>query len=74
MNSATGGKPTSPETAGKREKGVDVLCALAAVREAQDPDTDLVILASSDSDLALRSTRWSDYVRPRSRLRPGTTR
>jgi hypothetical protein len=37
---------------GKREKGVDVLCALAAVREAQDPATDLVILASSDSDLA----------------------
>lgn len=37
---------------GKREKGVDVLCALAAVREAQDPDTDLVILASTDSDLA----------------------
>ena len=35
-----------------REKGVDVLCALAAVREAQDPSTDLVILASSDSDLA----------------------
>lgn len=35
-----------------REKGVDVLCALAAVREAQDPATDLVILASSDSDSA----------------------
>lgn len=35
-----------------REKGVDVLCALATVREAQDPDTDVVILASSDSDLA----------------------
>lgn len=35
-----------------REKGVDVLCALAAVREAQDPATDLVILATSDSDLA----------------------
>lgn len=37
---------------GKRGKGVDVLCALAAVREAQDPATDLVVLASSDSDLA----------------------
>lgn len=37
---------------GKREKGVDVLCALAMVREAQDLATDLVILASSDSDLA----------------------
>ncbi|HMT89657.1 MAG TPA: NYN domain-containing protein, partial [Dermatophilaceae bacterium] len=35
-----------------REKGVDVLCALAAVRAAQDPATDLVVLASSDSDLA----------------------
>lgn len=35
-----------------QEKGVDVLCALALVRESQDPDTNLVILASSDSDLA----------------------
>ena len=35
-----------------QEKGVDVLCALAAIREAQDPNVDLVILASSDSDLA----------------------
>lgn len=35
-----------------REKGVDVLCALAAVREAQEPDVDVVILASSDSDLS----------------------
>lgn len=35
-----------------REKGVDVLCALATVREAQEPDVDVVILASSDSDLS----------------------
>lgn len=35
-----------------QEKGVDVLCALASVREAQDPSVELVILASSDSDLA----------------------
>jgi hypothetical protein len=35
-----------------QEKGVDVLCALAMVREARDPSIDLVILASSDSDLA----------------------
>ena len=35
-----------------REKGVDVLCALATIREAQEPDVDVVILASSDSDLA----------------------
>lgn len=35
-----------------REKGVDVLCALATVREAQNPNVDLVVLASSDTDLA----------------------
>ena len=35
----------------KREKGVDVLCALAVVREAQHRAVDLVILASHDSDL-----------------------
>ncbi|WP_404352109.1 hypothetical protein [Phycicoccus jejuensis] len=35
----------------KREKGVDVLCALATVREAARADIDLVVLASSDSDL-----------------------
>ena len=36
----------------KRQKGIDVLCALATVREAQDAANDLVILASSDTDLA----------------------
>jgi hypothetical protein len=35
----------------RREKGVDVLCALALVREVRRPETDLVILASADSDL-----------------------
>lgn len=35
----------------KREKGVDVLCALAVIREATRPDIDLVVLASHDSDL-----------------------
>lgn len=35
----------------KAEKDIDVLCALAVVREAQRPDVDLVILASHDSDL-----------------------
>lgn len=35
-----------------REKGVDVLCALAAVRAAQDPAVDVVVIASSDTDLA----------------------
>jgi len=34
---------------GRKEKGIDVLCALALVREAQK--FDLVILASQDSDL-----------------------
>jgi hypothetical protein len=33
------------------EKGIDVLCALAAVREASASDIDLVILASRDTDL-----------------------
>ncbi|MFD4058774.1 hypothetical protein, partial [Streptomyces californicus] len=53
---ATGRRASGPD--GKwivkgrpREKGVDVLCALALVREARQPDTDLVILASHDSDL-----------------------
>ena len=35
----------------RSEKGIDVLCALALVREAQNPDTDLAILASQDTDL-----------------------
>jgi hypothetical protein len=34
-----------------REKGIDVLCALACVREAALSDVDLVILASRDTDL-----------------------
>lgn len=33
------------------EKGIDVLCALACVREAARSDIDLVILASRDTDL-----------------------
>jgi uncharacterized LabA/DUF88 family protein len=60
-----------------REKGVDVLCALALVREAADGEVDLVILASRDSDLrpaldeALRlgsakieTTTWHDPEHP----------
>lgn len=39
--------PTGPG----REKGIDVLCALACVRESSAPDIDLVILASRDTDL-----------------------
>lgn len=42
------GKPIVKD---KQEKGVDVLCALAVVREARLPDIDLVILASQDTDL-----------------------
>ncbi|WP_226344107.1 NYN domain-containing protein [Agilicoccus flavus] len=34
-----------------REKGIDVLCALACVREARADDVELVVLASRDSDL-----------------------
>lgn len=40
-----------PIPIGKEEKGVDVLCALALVREARASDVDLVILASQDTDL-----------------------
>lgn len=36
---------------GRDEKGVDVLCALALVREARSSDIDLVVLASQDTDL-----------------------
>lgn len=34
-----------------QEKGIDVLCALAAIHESERPDIDLVILASRDTDL-----------------------
>lgn len=34
-----------------REKGIDVLCALACVRQAARSDIDLVVLASRDTDL-----------------------
>lgn len=38
-----------PTITGKKEKGIDVLCALALVREARTAD--LVILSSQDTDL-----------------------
>lgn len=72
-----------------REKGVDVLCALALVREVAKPDVDVVILASRDSDLQpaldealllesadLETTTWYDPDQPgRCRpLRPGDTK
>jgi hypothetical protein len=52
----TGRKASGPDgkwivKGSPREKGIDVLCALALVREALKPDIDLVILASHDSDL-----------------------
>lgn len=34
-----------------REKGVDVLCALTCLRDAFQPDVDIVMLASRDTDL-----------------------
>lgn len=70
----------------RTEKGVDVLCALAMVREARRHDVDLVILASHDSDLepaldeaiALHTAKietfcWFDPAQPRQtrQLRPG---
>lgn len=74
---------------GKDEKGVDVLCALAVVREARDPNCDLVILASQDTDLepaldealALQTAKietvcWFDPTQPRRtrQLRPSSGR
>lgn len=34
-----------------KEKGIDVLCAMACVNESERPDIDLVVLASRDTDL-----------------------
>jgi hypothetical protein len=44
-----------------KEKGIDVLCALACVREAAQDDIDLVILASRDSDLVPVLDEISDF-------------
>ena len=41
----------NPIVRGKREKGIDVLCAVAVLEEAAHHDCDLVILASQDTDL-----------------------
>ena len=54
-----------------QEKGIDVLCALACLREAAKPDVDLVILASRDTDLVpvldelydLRGSNPATYAR-----------
>jgi len=66
-----------------REKGVDVLCALAVVREARL--TDLVILCSQDTDLApaleeayrmkrakIETASWHDSHDPRAAREIGT--
>ncbi|MGH3611579.1 MAG: hypothetical protein ACRDRK_02955 [Pseudonocardia sp.] len=73
----------------KAEKGIDVLCALAVVREAQRADVDLVILASHDSDLEpaldealvlgsakIETFSWHDPAQPHRirQLRPGSGR
>ncbi|PIE27942.1 MAG: hypothetical protein CSA58_01640 [Micrococcales bacterium] len=64
--------------ASRREKGIDVMCALAVVREAARDDIDLVILASHDSDLEpaldaaiamrtakIETARWDGSARKR---------
>ena len=67
-------------TIGKpQEKGIDVLVALAVIREARDPDIDLVILCSRDTDLEpsldetltldsakIETASWFDPKSPRS--------
>lgn len=67
-------------TTGKpQEKGIDVLCALAVVREVRVSGTDLVILCSQDSDLEpaldealaldaakVETVSWFDAVSPHS--------
>ncbi|MGQ0573850.1 MAG: hypothetical protein ACT4RN_06550 [Pseudonocardia sp.] len=73
----------------KGEKGIDVLCALAVVREAQRSDVDLVVLASHDSDLEpaldealvldsakIETFSWYDPAQPHRirQLRPGSGR
>jgi uncharacterized LabA/DUF88 family protein len=81
---ATGRKATDQQgrwiTIGKpQEKGIDVLCALALVREASNPDIDLVILCSQDTDLEpaldeaialgtakVETASWFDAVSPHS--------
>ena len=75
--------------AGKQEKGVDVLCALAMVREARNPGFDLVVLASQDSDLEpaldeaillgtarIETASWFDSQNPRAsrEIRPSARR
>lgn len=77
------------QVVGKREKGVDVLCALAVMREARRTDVDVVILASQDSDLEpaldeaialhvakIETCCWFDRTQPRrsGEIRPSSQR
>lgn len=55
----------SPIIMGREEKGVDVLCALALVRESLLDDTDLVIMASQDTDLSHALDEVLDYGKAR---------
>ena len=47
-----------------REEGIDVLCALACVRLALEPDVDLVVLASRDTDLVPALDELYDMTQP----------
>ena len=68
-----------------REKGIDVLCALATMSAAARRDIDLVVIASHDSDLdpaaaavqqggwaAVECFRWSGGIGPSSGRLHGT--
>lgn len=48
---STGPGPALQSDVEAREKGIDVLCALAAVSAAESDAIDLVVVASLDSDL-----------------------
>lgn len=78
-----------PIVTGKQEKGVDVLCALALMREARNPDIDVVILCSQDSDLEpaldealalgaakIETASWYDHLNRRAshEIRPAQQR
>ncbi|WP_107661153.1 PIN domain-containing protein [Nocardia suismassiliense] len=45
------GTEAQPQVIGAREKGIDVLCALAVTEASYDPRVDLILVASHDRDL-----------------------
>ncbi|WP_082761922.1 NYN domain-containing protein [Mycolicibacterium mucogenicum] len=82
---STGGPPGPSSEIVVREKGIDVLCALATVSAAARSDIDLVVIASHDSDLdpaaaavqqggwaAVECFRWSGGIGPSSGRLHGT--